>query len=299
MKCKSPLDVWQATRNIKVPVPCGQCMPCRINKRQSWLLRCLLESRYASTSSFWTLTFEDGSLGEASKKWTLYEFFRRIRSWEHQHGNTSPIRYFGCLDFGGTYGRPHYHLLIWNLRARYTEPEGYRSGLPRLRYHIPEWPYGHVDIGEFNLKTSRYVTRYIAEKNNVVPYRTQRPAIGFYGVQRLAVLFAKQCGIMPERPALLQIGGRVYPMDQWTRRRFADAYVGAGGRFDSWSLSKHALKTRMLKGFDEALPDFMKARMVKHEEEIERREAEADYRRAAAEAAASAILDARRRKAAV
>ena len=41
---------------------CGQCMPCRINKRRTWAHRIMLEALVSSSASFLTMTYDDEHL---------------------------------------------------------------------------------------------------------------------------------------------------------------------------------------------------------------------------------------------
>lgn len=220
--------------------PCGQCLACRVKKRSAWQLRNLLESRTALSSSFWTLTLNDSGLQELQQsndghRIMLRRFFDALRKSESRAGNLTPIRFYGCLEFGGQFGRPHWHLLIYNMLHNYREPLPYRQNLPRPRTHIAQWPHGHIDVAEFNPATINYVCDYLTKftrpEEKPLPFRTIRPAIGFYGVKSLAESVAKTHGTLPDQPAYFKLGERKYPLDQWTRDKFNECFRKAGGRY--------------------------------------------------------------------
>lgn len=218
--------------------PCGQCLACRVKKRSTWTLRNLLESRTAISSSFWTLTLSECGLQtirDVGPRSMVRAFFDALRKAESRAGNQMPIRYYGCLEFGGQLGRPHFHLLIYNLVTNFRVSSPYRENLPRPRQHIAQWPHGHVDIAEFNNATINYccdyLTKFISEAEKPQPYRTIRPAIGFYGLKSLAVSVANTHTILPGRPAFLEVNGRKFPLDQWCRDTFEREFRKAGGRF--------------------------------------------------------------------
>lgn len=235
MQCTTPGHMRHPKTHEWLKYPCGQCLPCRVKKRSALTSRNLLESRTALSASFWTLTFAD-TTDLASGKKRIREIFRSfadaLRKSEIRAGNMTPIRFFGCCEFGGRYGRPHFHLLIYNMVKNYRDPPRYTRGLPRPPQYIGFWPHGHVDIAEFNNATVNYCVEYMLKtEEDPIPFRTVRPAIGFYGIQALAVSYARKFSILPARPAYLVHGSRKFPLDNWTRRTFDNEFKRAGGRY--------------------------------------------------------------------
>lgn len=235
MRCTDP-------KETKIPYPtsvilrrCGQCLPCRIRATECWTFRCLLESQHSVTSSFWTLTYDDQSLSQkVNYAEHIRKFWQSLRRHENQAGNGLPIRYFGLLEHGGTFGRPHYHFLIYNLQKYHAEGIQYIKGLPLPREHLRVWPYGHLLRAQYNPATVRYVLRYLTEFKGTSdlptrPFRTERPAIGYYGLQSLAASIAKKHTTLPETLGLWTLGGKLYPMDRWARDIFTRFYIKHGG----------------------------------------------------------------------
>lgn len=238
MKCKFPFEA--RINGQSVTGRCGKCLPCTIRRRSCWELRCQLEARQSLSASFWTLTLDDNSLmaaSEACRIKTQQRFFDALRKSESRKGNPYPIRYFGCLEYGGLYGRPHWHLLLFNLQSAYIQPETYRPGYPRLKHHISQWPHGHIDVGEFNPATINYVCDYIIGSTDTKTDKPRRvatiqPAIGYYGVKRVALDHAKKHSIISALPEYFEIGTRKYPMDKWTKNILLSEYIRAGGRYE-------------------------------------------------------------------
>lgn len=242
MRCPYPLERLGKHKE-RLSLPCGRCLPCRIRKRSAWVLRLHAEAWKSSTQSFWTLTLDDASLHMASEglhRATVRTFFLNLQQSERRAGNTSAIRYFGCLEFGSNYGRPHWHFLIFNLAKHYREPPKYLkhlSHLPRPRLHIDHWPHGLVDIAEYNSATVHYVTNYVTDfesvKNPDLPpprfYSSRLPAIGFYGLSSVAELLAQKLGTVPGLPTSISLAGRHYPLDTWARATLRKQFTAAGG----------------------------------------------------------------------
>lgn len=236
MQCTSQLQA-KSKSGVVVNIPCGMCTACRIKKRSSWVLRNYLEASTSISQSFWTLTFDQNNLPDIDTlKLNFRRFLERLRYREGQAGNQMPIRYFGCVDFGGSFGRPHLHLMLYNLMATYREPPAYNRGLPRPRQHIDLWPHGSVDIAEYNTATLNYVTDYVLPQGKehyetgLKPFRvsTRNPAIGYYGILKQAASLAAKSQNVLSMPDCMVIHGRSFPLDTWTREHLRKALRKAG-----------------------------------------------------------------------
>lgn len=210
------------------------------------------------------------NLEEIGRKRIIYRFLDALRKSEIRHGNSLPIRLYGVYELGGIFDRPHYHILIYNLIRNYRRPTKYTRGLPRPRYHIGQWPFGHIDIGEYNPATINYTIEYLMKDTRTdgaesFPIRTARPAIGFYGLRSLAENLAKKHGTLPELPASLRLNGRKYPLDRWSKDVLRKTFKEAGGTFTDWPgpLDKKLRFLQTCAEFD-AFPH-IKERMYKNE----------------------------------
>lgn len=97
-----------------IPVPCGQCLMCRINKRRQWTTRLLLEAMAHKDNSFWTLTYNDDNLPFAQESPSLVYrdiqlFLKRLRKSLH------PFRFYCACEYGSKSFRPHYHLILFGV----------------------------------------------------------------------------------------------------------------------------------------------------------------------------------------
>ena len=163
MQCTSPMRIKNPDRfKYKKPnesvgsewleVPCGHCIACRIARTREWTIRLLHESEFWEDTSFLTLTYNDdylpsdGSL--VPRDLTL--FFKRLR--KDLEKDKRKIKYYACGEYGDTYGRPHYHAIVFGIS-------------PKDKKLVEEnWPYGFVRIGTVTYDSCRYVAGYVQKK---------------------------------------------------------------------------------------------------------------------------------------
>lgn len=174
MPCFHPLKAMRSSSGVKVlcsdakifnlQLPCGQCVGCRLERSRQWALRCIHEASLHEFNSYITLTYNDESApldgGLHHRDFQL--FLKRIR----KHFDT-PIRYYMCGEYGGDFGRPHFHAILFGLT--FTDlsiwkksPSGHQlfrsATLERL------WPYGFSSVGGVTFESAAYVARYIMKK---------------------------------------------------------------------------------------------------------------------------------------
>lgn len=180
-------------------VPCGKCLPCRINRRREWTQRLLHESYYASSAYFITLTYDeehvpiDENGNEAVSKEDVQHFIQDLRNYYRDLDIC--IRYFIGSEYGPETGRPHYHAIIYNLPDDILEPcRGYIPGMAlskdkgssMINRKINDiWKRGFCTIGALTRQRCGYCAKYFVDKQNVdeiqVPnfnLMSRRPGIG-------------------------------------------------------------------------------------------------------------------------
>lgn len=160
----------------KIAIPCGHCIGCRLKYSRVWADRCLAEASYYKDNVFLTLTYdndhlpspnrlEDGSLSPMNPlvKRDLQLFIKRLR----KKLSDQKIRYFACGEYGGTTGRPHYHIILFNCRL--DDVELLVKNEREFRYYTSKtisdcWSYGFHIITKVNWSTCAYVARYVVKK---------------------------------------------------------------------------------------------------------------------------------------
>lgn len=145
-----------------VPVPCGRCIGCALDRSKDWAVRCVLESLSYEKNCFLTLTFDELHVPETVSKKDVQLFLKRLR----KSNPGIEIRYFACGEYGSKSGRPHYHLILFNYD--FDDKKFYSSdGLSD--YYVSEslaklWPFGMSIVGDLSFESCAYVARYTSKK---------------------------------------------------------------------------------------------------------------------------------------
>lgn len=165
-------------------VPCGQCIGCRLDKSKEWANRCMKEAELYEYNYSLTLTYEDENLpyttkidmetGEAIPNYNVslnpkdvQDFMKRLRiAWQRKHKHEN-IRVFYSGEYGELRGRPHYHLILFNMpifdlkylrKSQSGKSLWYSAELEKI------WGKGIVTVGECNWETVAYAARYVMKK---------------------------------------------------------------------------------------------------------------------------------------
>lgn len=151
-----------------VNVACGKCYPCIRRRVNQWAFRLLQEDKRSVSSYFITLTYDTEHVPLTSKcnmtlcKKDLQKFFKRLRYYhdtdgiypseikEHRIERLS-IRYYACGEYGGLFGRPHYHSIIFN-----CFPDAFHKA----------WTFGNIQFREADRASIFYTLKYMVEKES-------------------------------------------------------------------------------------------------------------------------------------
>lgn len=152
MVCLSPLNLGE-----NVIVPCGHCMPCRINRVRAWTIRILMEyESFGQKGLFITLTYDNEHLplNQTLVKSDLQKFLKRLR---RDLGNRR-IKYFACGEYGTKTQRPHYHLIVLGLDDNDRD-------LIKENWTFCDWLcLPNSAIGSVCADSIRYVCGYVQKK---------------------------------------------------------------------------------------------------------------------------------------
>ncbi len=173
MPCFKPLEGFRSpsggivfsrhhSLGLRMTVPCGQCIGCRLERSRQWAVRCMHESSLHSDTSFVTLTYDDEHLPRFGSllmdDWQ--KFFKRLRK------RVGKVRFFGCGEYGEQFGRPHYHACLFGVDFPDKVLWSTRGGHDCFRSPLLEsiWTYGQSEIGSLTFESAAYVARYCVKK---------------------------------------------------------------------------------------------------------------------------------------
>jgi len=208
------------------PYPCGQCLPCRLNRRRLWTHRLLLEQRCHEFSSFFTPTYNDESLPvdgslnpEHTRLWLM-----RLRS---RLGPARPLRYYLVGEYGDETFRPHYHAALF--------------GVSRIEVELVEetWGMGRCFPGDLTKESAAYIAGYVTKKMTKkddprlqgrypeFARMSLRPGIGALAVPVIADALSDKHGAKAiardgDVPTSLNHGRSSLPLGRYLRRKLRD-----------------------------------------------------------------------------
>lgn len=147
---------------VKLDLPCGQCIGCKLERSRQWAVRCMHEASLHAENCFVTLTYDEGDLpigGSLVKRdWQL--FAKRLRK------RVGPFRYFHCGEYGEQLARPHYHACVFGYdfpdRVFFKESGGCRLYTSVLLDSV--WGRGFATVGDVTFESAAYVARYCVKK---------------------------------------------------------------------------------------------------------------------------------------
>jgi len=205
--CFHPLRAWRlvggsvvlreptggvGVRSLRLP--CGKCIGCRTERARHWALRASLELQRHECASFVTLTYSDEFLPPTLRKSDLSGYLKRLRK-----STGARIRFFASGEYGDSFGRPHYHAILFGLNHdRDKEAIRLAWGIKkrdRFAYGgFVHRPFGIVDVDVVTPKVISYVAGYASKKLAREYYERERvdPETGeVYRVQPPFILVSR------------------------------------------------------------------------------------------------------------
>lgn len=219
MLCKKPYVKGDCT------FPCGQCLPCRINRRRLWTHRLMLEAIKHESSSFITLTYSDENLPEGG---TLQPrdaqlFLKRLRRAIEPY----KLRFYLVGEYGEETFRPHYHAALFGIDNR------------QIDQISACWQHGMVHAGTLTLESAQYIAGYVTKKMTSpdderlqgrypeFARMSNRPGIGHSSLDELEDFLYSDVGarlLMQTKdvPLTLRHGGKQLPLGRYLRDKLRE-----------------------------------------------------------------------------
>lgn len=153
----------------KLAIPCGRCFGCTMEYRRMWAIRCQHEAALYDSNLFVTLTYDEENLPwhRGLELDHMQRFLKRLR--KKYEGDIAipeadgkrPIRYYLAGEYGEETDRPHWHLLLFNLRLPDYHGQPKAIELASMR---ELWPFGHHQVDQFTPARAAYTAGYAAKK---------------------------------------------------------------------------------------------------------------------------------------
>lgn len=169
----------------ELQLPCGNCIGCRMDYSRSWMARITKEASLYKNNCFLTLTYNNENLptreiinketgelitGHPLVKRDIQLFIKKLRRQYDYHFGKKGIRFYACGEYGGKFGRPHYHLAMFNIDSTAfgdikligTNKNG--DGLFTSPKIEEIWGKGIIAIGDLTPQSAAYIARYMLKK---------------------------------------------------------------------------------------------------------------------------------------
>lgn len=132
-------------------------------------MRCVHEASLHKDNIFITLTYDNDHLPpDGSLRYRDYQLFMK-RLLVHTARHTDRpigVRFYMCGEYGETFGRPHYHAVMFNYDLADKKLWRLERGNPLYTSETLNelWGHGYTSIGSVTFQSAAYVARYIMKK---------------------------------------------------------------------------------------------------------------------------------------
>lgn len=230
MLCKHPIYM-KAQQGI---VPCGQCLPCRINKRREWTFRLCMEAITAQKKCWLTITYApefvptlpDGKMTLDFKQHEL--FLHRLR----KKYPPKTFRFFSVGEYGETYGRPHFHTCLFGIDGR-TDRRDRQKIIDSWRDVSSGAPLGAIRFYPLERKNIQYTCGYTVKKMTKAddarldgrePEAVRHSqGIGRDCIPSIAAAVQPYVDQFNDVPSSLHFDGKMWPLPRYLKEKLREA----------------------------------------------------------------------------
>lgn len=157
-------------KRLELTFPCGKCQECYTARSNQWFVRIHNEMKRALTAHFVTLTYElplrsfNGYFIPDKRHLQLY--LKRLRRNQGTQldidGNPIEIKYYAVSEYGETYQRPHFHMIIFNVQNENQLVKCWTN--VKTNSYCDLYKLGTVDVKPVEEGCIKYVTGYIGKR---------------------------------------------------------------------------------------------------------------------------------------
>lgn len=202
---------------------CGQCLPCRINRKSMWTARIMMELAAHSHNQWVTLTYSDEFLPEngSLNPRDLKLFLMRLRK------EIGPFRYFAVGEYGERLGRPHYHAFLFGVHPCHQKAviEKWGKG---LCYFAPDPNNGNAaqyTAGYTVKKWTKKDAEGLAGRHPEFTRMSLKPPIGSPYLENMAASITANKHVVQslwdqgDVPGCVRLNGKLLPLGRTMVRR--------------------------------------------------------------------------------
>lgn len=264
MRCSNPHTTPQGQA-----FGCGQCLPCRMNKRREWMHRILLESHMHDHNAFVTLTYENDEDRHSLNPKHIQDWLHRLR----KAIEPSRVRYFVVGEYGDESQHAHYHGILFGFQTCvYGQSQFNRRGIccPNCALVRDTWGKGIVYLGTVESDSAQYVAGYTVKKmtskndprlNNRHPEFARmslKPGLGYHAMHEVAsqLMHFNLDTSQVDVPSTLRHGKKELPLGRYLKKHLRKM-VGKDEKTPeavTFALSEEMLPLRILAKTDKENP---------------------------------------------
>lgn len=215
------------------PCPCGQCLPCRINRRRMWKHRIMLEAAQHEHNCFVTLTYDDAHLPAdgSLRPRDMVLFNKRLR----KAIEPQKLRLYYVGEYGDENQRPHYHACYFGVRGcDFGCTQYWRNEIrccDNCRDIYKRWGKGRIHVGTLESDSAQYVCGYVVKKltsNRDDRLKGRHPEFGRMsrnpgiGVDAMWELASQLMRYELEQPVTLAHGRSQLPLGRFLRSKLVE-----------------------------------------------------------------------------
>lgn len=181
MRCFHPILVreWQGEEGDKRKtnsyhqVPCGHCVACLGQRRNSWTYRLSKERYGASYSFFLTLTYDNDNIPVkivdnkpyfVFRKKDVQDYLKRVRFIINKMNPNINLRYYCVSEYGAKTHRPHYHMQL------FVQNDNSLQYMKSITTTLEkEWSFGFFSRKPTDDANIHYVTKYCIKGLDQLP----------------------------------------------------------------------------------------------------------------------------------
>lgn len=241
MLCRKPFVMGTAAH------ACGQCMPCRYNRRRLWQHRIMQEAKLHAVNCFVTLTYADGSLptdlngtrgatshtGGTLLPKDTQDWLKRLRKMIQP----LRVRYYLVGEYGDENFRPHYHAALfgWGACDNLLRSRQETCSCTACDVVAKSWGKGRTDLRSLDSGLAQYLcggyitkkmTRFddvrLTGRHPEFARMSLAPGIGADVMWDIASSLLSFSHLQGDVPSSLEIGGKKYPLGRYLRKKLRE-----------------------------------------------------------------------------